>query len=88
FDPAKTPASDSRYDIASGMPNANKTISAGESLTLNWGVSDSWSLKYIAAHRKSDTDTSIDFDGLPNKIADVRAEYHDNSRSHELQAIY
>ncbi len=88
FDPAKTPASDSRYDIASGMPNANKTISAGESLTLNWGGSDSWSLKYIAAHRKSDTDTSIDFDGLPNKIADVRAEYHDNSRSHELQAIY
>ncbi|WP_180708975.1 hypothetical protein, partial [Escherichia coli] len=29
FDPAKTPASDSRYDIASGMPNANKTISTG-----------------------------------------------------------
>jgi iron complex outermembrane receptor protein len=40
------------------------------------------------AHRESDTDTSIDFDGLPNKIADVRAEYHDSSQSHELQAAY
>ncbi|MBV8035646.1 TonB-dependent receptor [Roseateles sp.] len=87
-DPAKTPPMASRYDIASGMPNANYTNSAGESLTLNWGASADWSLKYILAHRKSDTDTSIDFDGLPAKIADVRAEYHDSSQSHELQAIY
>ena len=88
FDPAKTPATPGRYDIATGMPNANRTTSEGESLTLNWGVSDAWSLKYILAHRASDTNTAIDFDGLPNKIADVRAEYHDSSQSHELQAIY
>jgi len=88
FDPAKTPPGASRYDIASGMPNANATQSEGESLTLNWGVSADWSLKYILAHRASDTDTSIDFDGLPAKIADVRAEYHDSSQSHEVQAVY
>lgn len=88
FDPAKTPATTGRYDIATGMPNANRTTSEGESLTLNWAVNDAWSLKYILAHRASDTSTSIDFDGLPNKIADVRAEYHDSSQSHELQAIY
>ncbi|MFG6463477.1 TonB-dependent receptor [Roseateles sp. DXS20W] len=88
FDPAKTPATTGRFDIASGMPNANRTTSEGESLALNWGVSNDWSLKYILAHRASDTNTSIDFDGLPNKIADVRAEYHDSSQSHELQAIY
>ncbi|RZL35183.1 MAG: TonB-dependent receptor, partial [Rubrivivax sp.] len=88
FDPAKTLPTTGRYDIASGMPNANRTTSEGESLTLNWGVSNDWSLKYILAHRASDTNTSIDFDGLPNKIADVRAEYHDSSQSHELQAIY
>ncbi|MFT7776254.1 TonB-dependent receptor [Roseateles sp.] len=87
-DPAKTPPTAGRYDIASGMPNANYTNSEGESLTLNWGASADWSLKYILAHRASDTDTSIDFDGLPAKIADVRAEYHDSSQSHELQAIY
>ncbi|HEV6968408.1 TonB-dependent receptor, partial [Roseateles sp.] len=88
FDPAKTPPGTNRYDIASGMPNANATNSEGESLTLNWGVSEAWSLKYILAHRASDTNTTIDFDGLPNKIADVRAEYHDSSQSHELQAAY
>ena len=88
FDPLKTPATPGRYDIATGMPNANRTTSEGESLTLNWGVTNDWSLKYILAHRASDTQTSIDFDGLPNKIADVRAEYHDSSQSHELQAAY
>jgi iron complex outermembrane receptor protein len=88
FDPARTPPTTGRYDIATGMPNANYTNSEGESLALNWNVSDAWSLKYIAAHRASDTDTSIDFDGLPNKIADVRAAYHDSSQSHELQAVY
>ena len=88
FDPARTPPTTGRYDIASGMPNANYTNSEGESLTLNWGVSNDWSLKYIGAHRASDTETSIDFDGLPAKIADVRAGYHDSSQSHELQAIY
>lgn len=88
FDPAKTPPTTGRFDIASGMPNANRTTSEGESLALNWGVSNDWSLKYILAHRASDTNTAIDFDGLPNKIADVRAEYHDSSQSHELQAIY
>ncbi|MGM9482431.1 TonB-dependent receptor [Roseateles sp. NT4] len=88
FDPAKTPPGTNRYDIASGMPNANGTKSEGESLTLNWGASGDWSLKYILAHRESDTNTSIDFDGLPAKIADVRAEYHDSSQSHELQAVY
>ncbi|WP_457392081.1 TonB-dependent receptor [Roseateles sp. P5_E1] len=88
FDPAKTPPTPGRYDIATGMPNANGTSSEGESLTLNWGASEAWSLKYILAHRASDTNTSIDFDGLPNRTADVRAEYHDSSQSHELQAIY
>lgn len=88
FDPAKTPATTGRYDIATGMPNANRTTSEGESLTLNWGVTSDWSLKYILAHRASDTNSSIDFDGLPNKIADVRAEYHDSSQSHEIQAAY
>jgi iron complex outermembrane receptor protein len=88
FDPAKTPPTTGRYDIATGMANANRTTSEGESLTLNWGVSNDWSLKYILAHRASDTNTAIDFDGLPNKIADVRASYHDSSQSHELQAVY
>jgi iron complex outermembrane receptor protein len=87
-DPAKTAPGTSRYDIASGMANANGTSSKGESLTANWALSGEWATKYILSHRASDTGTGIDFDGLPNKIADVVAEYHDASVSHEVQAIY
>ena len=85
FDPAKTPATSDRYDINSGMPNANRTDSDGYSLSASWTLSEAWSAKYIHAYRHSDTATTIDFDGLPNKIADVSASYSDHSRSNELQ---
>lgn len=79
------PPSTHRYDIQSGMPNANYTNSGGHSLTAQYALNDDWNLKYVNSYRSSDTDTSIDFDGLPNKIADVRAFYGDASRSQELQ---
>jgi iron complex outermembrane receptor protein len=88
FDPAKTPPGTSRYDIASGMPNVNGTTSKGESVTATWNVASDWALKYIYSHRASNTSTSIDFDGLPNKIADVKAIYLDDSNSHEVQLAY
>ncbi|WP_374658563.1 TonB-dependent receptor [Inhella sp.] len=75
----------SRYDIKSGMPNKNRTDSSGHALTANWRLGDDWALKYIYSHRQSATDTGIDFDGLPNKIADVLATYTDDSDSHEFQ---
>ncbi|HEY1089654.1 MAG TPA: TonB-dependent receptor [Burkholderiaceae bacterium] len=87
-DPLKTPPMASPYDIASGMANKNSTTSKGNALTLSWALSEAWAAKYITAERQSDTDTGIDFDGLPNKIADVRATYADKSRSHEVQLSY
>lgn len=88
WDPLKTPAMDSRYDITSGMKNANFTHGGGSALTATWRVSQAWTAKYVNAYRSGDTDTGIDFDGLPNKIADVRARYSDSQRSHELQLAY
>lgn len=88
FDPAKTPTSPSRYDIATGMANQNFTHSNGQSLTASWVFSDAWRLKYIGARRASDSASGIDFDGLPNKIADVLGSYADSSRSHEMQLAY
>ncbi|MBH9553435.1 TonB-dependent receptor [Inhella gelatinilytica] len=75
----------SRYDIASGMPNANMTEAGGHAWTVNFDLGKDWSGKFISSYRSSDTDTSIDFDGRPNKVADVRAFYSDHARSHELQ---
>ncbi len=47
-----------------------------------------WSLKSISAARKSDTETEIDFDTLPQRIADVHAGYHDTQLSQEFQAAF
>ncbi len=87
FAPTELPM-ESRYDIRSGMPNVNDTEIKGVSATVNWRPNDSWAFKYVAAKRESDTETNIDFDTLPNKIADVKAFYSDEQTSHELQVNY
>lgn len=87
FAPTFSPLDD-RYDIRSGMPNINDTQMKGLSATANWRATDSWAFKYIFARRDSDTETNIDFDTLPNKIADVKAFYRDEQNTHELQANY
>ena len=90
FDPAvpNTPPLADRYDVRSGFYPDNSTTAGGASFTANWRPNESWSLKSISAWRKSDTETSIDFDTLPAKLADVHAGYHDKQVSQEFQASY
>ncbi|SDX56959.1 TonB-dependent receptor [Lysobacter enzymogenes] len=87
FAPGLLPLDD-RYDIRSGMPNVNDTTIKGASAVVNWRANEDWTFKYVLAKRESDTETNIDFDTLPNKIADVKAFYSDQQVSHELQANY
>ena len=87
FDPAYAPLS-SDFDTRGGMAQLNHTKLYGTALTLNWIASSDWSLKSITAVRGSQTDTNIDFDTLPEKIADVNAVYKDHQFSQELQANY
>jgi len=77
----------SRYDIKSGMPNQNYTDSDGNAITATFQLGGDWSAKFVTANRRSDTETGIDFDGLPNKIADVRAAYNDSAKTYELQLL-
>ena len=90
FDPAvpNSPPLADRYDVRSGFYPDNSTTAGGASFVMNYRPSDSWSLKSISAYRKSDTETSIDFDTLPAQLADVHAGYHDKQLSQELQAAY
>jgi iron complex outermembrane receptor protein len=94
FDPLFTPATGpflpmaDRYDVRNGMPNVNDTTMLGVSLAANYKMSDDLAFKYIFAKRESDTDTNIDFDTTPDKIADVHALYRDQQISHELQVNY
>ena len=87
FVPTQAPLDD-RYDVRNGTPNTNDTTLRGGSVTVNWRPSGDWAFKYVLAKRESETETNIDFDTLPNTIADVRASYADEQVSHELQANY
>lgn len=87
FAPTVAPLDD-RYDVRNGMPNINNTEMKGGSVTVNWRPNESWAVKYVLAKRESDTETNIDFDTLPNKIADVKAFYSDEQTSNELQVNY
>jgi iron complex outermembrane recepter protein len=87
FAPGVLPLDD-RYDVRNGMPNINDTSMLGASMVLGWNLGDSWDLKSVTAYRESDTETNIDFDTLPNKIADVKAFYSDDQLSQEFQLNY
>lgn len=79
---------DDRYDVRNGMPNVNDTDMAGASATATWRPNEDWSFKYVIARRESDTETNIDFDLTPDRIADVKAFYSDEQVTNELQANY
>jgi iron complex outermembrane receptor protein len=82
------PPLDDRYDVRNGMPNVNDTRLQGASATVNWKANEDWSFKYILAKRESDTETNIDFDTTPSKVADVKAFYRDQQVSNEIQANF
>jgi iron complex outermembrane receptor protein len=84
FAPTAAPL-DSNYDVRNGMPNVNDTTMDGYGLTFNYRINDDWSFKSVTAYRESDTETNIDFDTLPNIIADVKAFYSDEQLSQEFQ---
>ena len=87
FAPTVLPLDD-RYDVRNGMPNVNDTTMEGYGLTFNYKINDDWSFKSVTAQRQSDTETNIDFDTLPNIIADVKAFYGDEQFSQEFQVNY
>ncbi len=87
FAPTFLPLGD-RYDVRNGMLNINDTTMQGASVTANYQLNDAWSLKSVTAYRESTTKTNIDFDTLPNIIADVSANYEDDQLTQEFQANY
>jgi iron complex outermembrane receptor protein len=87
FAPTAAPLG-SNYDVRNGMPNVNDTTMEGYGLTFNYRINDDWSFKSVTAQRESDTETNIDFDTLPNIIADVKAFYSDEQLSQEFQVNF
>ena len=76
------------YDTDAGIGSANEVFNQGASLTAEWRLSDSLTLKAISAWREGFTDTVIDFDTNQAVALDVPARYDDEQTSHELQALF
>ena len=79
---------DSVYDTYAGIGDENSVETEGYSMTVQGRVSDSWTLKAIAARREGRTDTVIDFDNTPAPTLDIPAFYEDEQTTLELQALF
>jgi iron complex outermembrane receptor protein len=73
------------YDTLAGAGDKNSVETKGLSLTAQWDINDVLTFKSITAYREGDTQTVIDFDGLPAPILDIPAYYADDQFSQEFQ---
>lgn len=82
------PVTSDVFDTRAGLGDDNSVETEGYSLTAQWDVSDTISLKSITAYREGETTTPIDFDALPQNDFDVPAVYFDDQLSQEFQMLY
>ena len=82
------PVPDSVYDSYTSMPTWNSVESDGMSLTVEYYISDEWSVKSTTASRENYSRTNIDFDNTAERIFDVPAIYDDEQFTQEFQLNY
>lgn len=80
--------SNNPFDGACGTSHVSNVENSGFSLTVQYDLSETTTLKYIFAKREGETQQFIDFDGTPLDAFDVPAKYADDQKSHELQLNY
>ena len=76
------------YDTKAGVGDTNSVMTRGLSLTGEWSINDALTFKSITAWRDGETDTLIDFDGLPAPILDVVGYYKDSQFTQEFQLLF
>jgi iron complex outermembrane receptor protein len=76
------------YDTMAGVGDSNDVRTRGLSLTAQWNINEVLTFKSITSYRDGDTETVIDFDGLPAAILDIPAYYSDDQISQEFQLTY
>ena len=75
------PVPDSVYDSYTSMPTWNSVESEGFSLTAEYFINDTWSVKSVTSSRENYSKTNIDFDNTAKRIFDVPAIYDDEQFS-------
>lgn len=81
-------ASSNPFDGACGTSHVSNVENSGFSLTAQYDLNETTTLKYVFAKREGETQQFIDFDGTPLDAFDVPAKYTDDQKSHELQLNY
>lgn len=76
------------YDTDAGIGSANSVTTEGLSLTAEWRLNDSFTLKSITARREGASDSLIDFDTNQAVALDVPARYADEQFSQEFQLLF
>lgn len=75
------------YDTNAGVRGNQEVETQGTSVTVEYTVNDTLTLKSISAWRSGDTATVIDFDQTPLPFLDVPAVYADEQFTQEFQAL-
>jgi len=77
------------FDTRAGLDVVDQDAEAyGVSLTGEWRLNDTITLKNILAYREDESTTPIDFDSLPSADLDVPAIYENDQFSEEFQVLY
>ncbi|MBP7817477.1 MAG: TonB-dependent receptor [Phenylobacterium sp.] len=71
-----------------GLPNETRFEHWGASVTANYELSDTLSLKSITAYRNLDSDDYIDFDATALQLTDALVSVDQDQASEELQLAY
>ncbi|MGL6042724.1 MAG: TonB-dependent receptor, partial [Sandaracinobacteroides sp.] len=79
---------ESVYDTRAGIGDDNKVVTQGVSLTGEFALSETLTLKSITAYRDGRTDTLIDFDNTPGPVLDIPAYYEDDQFTQEVQLTF
>ncbi len=82
------PVPNSVYDSYTSLPTWNSVESEGFSLTAEYFINDTWSVKSITSSRENYSKTNIDFDNTAERIFDVPAFYDDEQFTQEFQLNY
>lgn len=71
-----------------GINGKNEVISEGINLSIDWDLSDEWTLRSITAYREDETKSVIDFDSLASLDFDAPVIYENDQFSQEFQVLY
>ena len=81
-------ASDQDIGTTTGINGNNQVEASGYSVTIDWMVSDAFTLRSITADREDYTESVIDFDSLPQPDFDAPVVYDNEQFSQEFQILW